>query len=320
MPVAGSGTGLTAGPPPTVETTAEDAAGWLSAHRDGLREKVLAHGAVLVRGLRLAGWADAVRVSRALVPDVMAEREGFAPRDRLDDGVYSSMRWPADQPMCMHHELSYRRRVPGLLVLTCLAAPDRGGATGLADAAAVLGSLPDDLVDRAESAGWRLTRTFGGPVGLSLEDVFGSGDRAVVEDYCRDNGIDCRWDRAGELSTSQRRPAVVSHPRTGVRCWFNQLAFLNEWTMDPAVREFLLEQLGPDGLPFNTAYGDGRPVDERTVRAINDTYEQHTYRHHWRAGDVLLVDNIRMAHSREPFAGPRDLVVAMGDPVTLTDG
>ena len=33
----------------------------------------------------------------------------------------------------------------------------------------------------------------------------------------------------------------------------------------------------------------------------------------------MLVDNIRTAHSREPFEGPREVVVALADGVNLAD-
>jgi Taurine catabolism dioxygenase TauD, TfdA family len=38
----------------------------------------------------------------------------------------------------------------------------------------------------------------------------------------------------------------------------------------------------------------------------------------WRDGDLLLVDNVRTAHSREPFTGPREVLVGLADPVRLT--
>ena len=33
----------------------------------------------------------------------------------------------------------------------------------------------------------------------------------------------------------------------------------------------------------------------------------------------MLVDNIRTAHSREPYQGPREVLVAMADAVHLAD-
>ena len=109
----------------------------------------------------------------------------------------------------------------------------------------------------------------------------------------------------------------MHHPQTGHRCWFNQIAFLNEWTIDPEVREFLVDVYGADGLPFNTRLGKGDTISEDVVQAINEVYEANSVREPWQAGDLMLVDNIRMAHSREPFEGTRELLVAMSDPTRL---
>jgi hypothetical protein len=112
---------------------------------------------------------------------------------------------------------------------------------------------------------------------------------------------------------------VVRHPLTGQRCWFNQIAFLNERTLDPEIREYLVDVYGEDGLPFNTCFGNGDPLGDDVVRLLNETYEASTVREPWQAGDLLLVDNVRTAHSREPYEGPREVLVAMADPVRLAD-
>ncbi|MEU3375147.1 TauD/TfdA family dioxygenase [Streptomyces sp. NPDC006660] len=292
-----------------------DPAAWVTEHRSRLRATVAEHGAVVVRGLGLRD-ADAVaRVGRAFLDRIVTEREGFAPRQVLADGVYSSSEWPAHQPMCMHHELSYSREVPGTLLFACLTAPESGGVTGVADSQAVLETLPADLVARFEEEGWQLTRAYMDTVGVGLADSFGTADRAAVEAYCDANGITCEWQSDGELRTRQRAAAVLRHPGNGRRGWFNQIAFLNEWTLDPAIREYLTFEFGVDGLPFNSLHGDGTRLDEETVLTINDVYEKHTLREPWRDGDLLIVDNLRMAHSREPYEGDREIAVVLGDPV-----
>jgi len=121
------------------------------------------------------------------------------------------------------------------------------------------------------------------------------------------------------LRTRQRRSAVVPHPINGRRCWFNQIAFLNEWTLDPELREYLVDVYGEDALPFNTRFGNGDPIGADIVQTINETYEAHTVCERWEAGDLLLVDNIRTAHARESFEGPREVVVAMADAMHLAD-
>lgn len=296
-------------------TPGVDAAAWVAGHRHEIGESVDRHGALLVRGLRFASRQQAIAAVQEIVGAGHTEREGFAPRDQYAPGVYSSSHWPADQPMCMHHELSYAAEPPRLMVFACLTPPTRGGVTGLADARAVLADLPPDLVQRFERDGWRLTRRYNPFVGLGWEDAFGTGEAAEVERYCAARGIEARWDADGGLCTTQTCPAVLAHPDSGEHCWFNQIAFLNAWTMAPDVREFLTAEFGPDGLPFNTFHGDGTPLVPATVELINEVYDKHTVREPWQHGDLLVVDNIRTAHSREPYRGEREIVVGLGGPL-----
>ena len=311
---------LQPGKPPilAVEATG-DAPGWAAEHRDALRAVVAEHGAVLIRGLGLRDPAETAAVFRRLSTTLMTEREAFARRQVYANGVYSSATWPANQPMCMHHELSYRLEVPSLLLFACLAAPARGGATAVSDSPTVLDALPQDLVERFEQDGWLLTRSYNDEIGATLAEAFGTEDRWAVESYCRANAIGFAWQSDGGLRTWQRRSAVVRHPVSGQRCWFNQIAFLNEWTIDPEVREYLVDMYGADGLPFNTRYGNGDPIGEDVVLLLNQVYEENTVREQWQAGDLMLVDNIRTAHSREAYEGPREILVGMAEPVRLSD-
>jgi len=308
------------GRPPILRVEATgDAARWAAEHRDALRGFVAEHGSLLVRGLGLRDVAETEAVCRQL-GSLMTEREAFTPRRRLSEGLYSSSKWPPNQPMCMHHELSYALEVPSLMLFACLVAPTGGGATPVADSPTVLHALPAALVARFERAGWLLIRNYNEDIGASLAEAFGTDDRRAIESYCHANAITCEWQPDGALRTRQRRRAVVRHPLTGRRCWFNQIAFLSEWTMAPELREYLVDVYGEDGLPFNTRFGNGDPIGADVVQAINEVYEANTVSERWQAGDLLLVDNLRTAHGREPFEGPREVVVAMADAVRVTDG
>ena len=64
-----------------------------------------------------------------------------------------------------------------------------------------------------------------------------------------------------------------------------------------------MDVYGADGLPFNTRFGNGDPIGEDVVELLNEVYEANTAREPWQAGDLLLVDNIRTAHSREAYEG-----------------
>jgi alpha-ketoglutarate-dependent taurine dioxygenase len=306
------------GKPPILHAQGSGSApDWVAEHRDGLRAVAAEHGAVVVRGLGLRDAAETTAVFRQLATSLMTEKEAFARRQIYTDGVYSSATWPANQPMCMHHELSYRLEVPCLLLFACLAAPTRGGATAVSDSRTVLDALPKELTERFEREGWLLTRSYNDEIGATLAEAFGTEDRGAIESYCRANAIEFGWQPDGELRTRQRRSAVVRHPVTGDRCFFNQIAFLNEWTIAPEIREYLVEIYGAEGLPFNTRFGTGEPLTEEIVELINDVYEAKTVREPWQAGDLMLVDNIRTAHSREAYEGPREILVGMAEPVRL---
>ncbi|MEW2165296.1 TauD/TfdA family dioxygenase [Streptomyces sp. NPDC007084] len=290
---------------------------WTDEGRQGLVSALAEHGAVLIRGLDLRDASGVATVLERLGAQPAAEKETFAQRETYAPGVYSASPWPSNQPMCMHHELSYTLDPPGLMLFACVTEPAVGGATGVADAAAVLDALPAGLVERFEREGWLLSRTYNDEIGATLTEAFGTSDKAAVESYCRAHDVSWEWRPDGSLRTVQRRRAVVRHPVGGRRCWFNQIAFLNEWTLAPEVREYLVEEYGSDGLPFNTRYGTGDPLTEDVVQLINSAYEDHTVSTPWQAGDLLAVDNIRTAHSRQAYEGPRNVLVGMAAPTRL---
>src|SRR5213596_2659741 len=132
---------LKAGKLPVLRAEASgDAERWAAEHRDALRTLVAEHGSLLVRdlGLRDVAQTDAVFCQ---LGSLMDEMEAFAPRRRFAQGVYSSSKWPPNQPMCMHHELSYALEPPSLMLFACLTAAASGGATPVADSVAVLDAL-----------------------------------------------------------------------------------------------------------------------------------------------------------------------------------
>lgn len=295
----------------------EGAADWLSEHLDELHALRTERGSVMLRGLPFT-TADEFALLRDRVIGRPADYvEKATPRSAYGRGVFTATDVPARRRIRLHNENSYALSYPGLLVFACLTAPSAGGETFLGDVRAILDLLPEDMVARFREQGWQLVRNYWGHFGLTWQEAFGTEDRAEVDRYAAEQQLHTQW-HGDRLTTTQHRSALVRHPRTQDVSWFNHVAFWSEWSLDEHVREFLHGECGED-LPFRTFYGDGEPVGRREIEQLNAAYEQVRMAERWQRGDMLLVDNIRLAHGREPYEGDREVLVAMGDPVGRED-
>lgn len=63
-------------------------------------------------------------------------------------------------------------------------------------------------------------------------------------------------------------------------------------------------------LPRNVYCGDGSPIDDAVGKKIGKIYERMAVPFGWQAGDLLLMDNMLVALVRDPYEGPRMIVVA----------
>jgi hypothetical protein len=105
---------------------------------------------------------------------------------------------------------------------------------------------------------------------------------------------------------------VAKHPVTNEEVWFNQAHLFHISSLDKEDRDTLISAVGNDAMPRNSYYGDGEEIGEDELNHIKEVYDTERIVFPWQKGDVMLLDNILMAHSRYPFTGTRKVVVAMG--------
>ncbi|MFJ9178099.1 TauD/TfdA family dioxygenase [Streptomyces sp. NPDC102360] len=288
---------------------------YIAEHRARLRELLTGHGAVLLRGFE-AGGADGldrtVRTFSGAPPLRYAERS--SPRSTIKGQVYTSTDYPADEEIFLHNENSYQAAWPLSLFFYCIEPAHTRGATPLADIRQVLRDLDPGVRDEFERRGWRVVRNFHADFGVPWQETFGTGDRDQVAAYCREKGLDVHWRPDGGLRTTAVRQAVHTHPLTGERVWFNHATFFHVTSLAPEVQEGLREIFPDEDLPTNTYYGDGGVIPDEVMDQLRAAYRSASTRFDWQRDDVLIVDNMRAAHGREPFTGPRKIAVAMSEP------
>jgi hypothetical protein len=153
---------------------------------------------------------------------------------------------------------------------------------------------------------------------VSWQTFFRTTDKSVVEDSCRKSAIDFEWNDSG-LKTRQICSAVVKHPQTNEMVFFNQLQLHHVSCLQPAVRESLLSIVKEEDLPRNVYYGDGSRIEDSVIQEIRELYQQVAVNFPWQRGDILMLNNMLTAHGRNPFVGPRKILVAMGDMISKDD-
>lgn len=288
----------------------------LTTRRPLIRERLLEHGAVLLRGFDIEDVDAFDATVRTLAGPPLTYHERSSPRSTIKGQVYTSTDYPPSEEIFLHNENSYQAAWPLSLFFFCVTAPETLGATPLADTRRILQAIDPEVRAEFTARGWMVVRNFTDSFGLPWQQTFNTDDRDAVTAYCAGNGVETEWLPGNGLRTRARRKAVHHHPVTGEDVWFNHLTFFHVTTLSEDVCAGLRAMLAEEDLPTNTYYGDGGTIPDEVVAHLRDCYRTASRRFDWQRGDVLMVDNMLSSHGREPFTGPRKIAVAMAEPST----
>jgi alpha-ketoglutarate-dependent taurine dioxygenase len=297
---------------PSVEEV--DLVTWAGFNKGLIEEQLLKHGAILFRNFGVTSVTRFEQFTKTISPELMQYGERSSPRHKVSGSIYTSTDHPADQPIVLHNEQSYTLSWMMKLWFFCLQPANTGGGTPIADSRRIFRRLSPELVEKFEEKQVMYLRNYGAGLGLSWQEVFQTSEKSEVEAYCRQVGIKYEWLDGERLRTRQIRPAIRRHPKTDEKVWFNHALFFHVSSLEAATRDSLLSGLNEEDLPFNTYYGDGSPFEAAALGEIREAYRRETVSFPWQAGDILMVDNMLVAHGREPYTGHRQVVVAMAEP------
>jgi len=287
---------------------------WVTNNRAFIQTHLLQHGAILFRAFRMNTVEAFEQFIQTVCGNTLEYQERSSPRNQVSGNVYTSTEYPADQQIFLHNENSYQRSWPLKIFFFCITPAQQGGETPLANVQKVLEHIDPSIRERFIQKQWMYVRNFRDGLGLPWQTVFQTADQSVVDAYCREHGIETEWVSHRHLRTRAIRPAVVRHPQTGALLWFNHALFFHISALEPSMRKALLAEFREQDLPTNTYYGDGSPIEADVLDTIRSAYQQETIAFPWKKGDILMVDNMLVAHGRSPFTGTRKVVVGMADP------
>ena len=324
------------------ERSADAAVAYLGDPQARIADRLAEHGAILLRGFDLGDPAAFERAARAIDGELKNNYLGTSPRDALTPYVFSASELPGYYPIPQHCEMSFLKEPPRRLFFCCLQPSDgEGGETPLCDFRRVAADLPAPVLERFEHRGVRIIRNYCGPSGGSRwdlwklkrwDEMFQTTDRAAVQASCRENGFEATFYGHDRLRLIHCQPAVIRHPRSGDKVWFNhsQVFHLSAASGEyrriaarqgPALKYHFLaafaatlaaikaRTLAPEDQALHCTFGDGAEIPDSDMEEVRTAIWKNLVAFKWRQGDVLAIDNFAISHGRMPYHGPRRVAV-----------
>jgi alpha-ketoglutarate-dependent taurine dioxygenase len=302
---------------------------WLERNIQTLNDVVAAEGAVVLRGFPVRDAVEFNKVVQVLGPWDDDYAGGATFRSQINGSVYEATRFSSDLKIGMHQEMNYLPEAPGRLAFFCADPADRGGETVIADMRAFTRQLSSEHRDRFAALGTRVIRNFVAPPtdgsteagGLhpdqrSWVTAFYTDDREEVERICEHKSLTPTWHDDGSLTVETSFPILAAHPRTGELVYrgavhFHPDDYAQAANVPEEARRELATLKARQRIPTGFMLGDGSVLtpEERSELARRlDALETYWP---WQAGDLMIVDNLLVAHGRNPYEGTRDVQVAL---------
>lgn len=165
---------------------------------------------------------------------------------------------------------------------------------------------------------------------------------AAIEKESRQQGFTPSWGTSGVLKLTHETPAFRAHPTTGDRIWFNHFGVLHSasWADEFAHAALHLDSakyallahvfyaldwlmhtfIGSEALGQHVTHHGGVPFAPQHQWHARRLMWRHTLTKPWQQGDLIILDNYRIAHARMPHADvPRKLWAVWTKPPTSVE-
>jgi alpha-ketoglutarate-dependent taurine dioxygenase len=282
---------------------------WVETNKQSVLDRLQTTGAVLFRNFDLLSIPHFEQLLTNLSGELVDYSYRSTPRNQVSGKIYTSTHYPAHQTIVLHNEMSYTRQWPMVIGFFCVQPASEGGETPIVDSRRVFAQIDTAIKEEFIRKQVMYVRNYTDALDLSWREVFQTNSRTEVENYCLKAGMEVQWN-GDKLRTSQVCQAVTQHPVTGEMVWFNQAHLFHVSSLGQEMRDSL-QSAAEGNEPRNAFFGDGSEIDGAALDHIRAVYDNEKVTFPWQRGDILILDNILKAHGRNPYRGPRQIVVGM---------
>ncbi|KAL3440269.1 hypothetical protein BJX65DRAFT_314968 [Aspergillus insuetus] len=286
-------------------------------------------GAILIRGLPIKTSHDYSAVAHALGFQAHTEVGRPPLRTVLAPNVKTANEGPPELPIWPHNEYGWSTINPAWLTFCALKVPERGGATPITSSIYIAHRL-EQVAPRFLKELRRLgamytyrytTETLVSNTGNSIRGAYGehvTDDddeetfKQKVEAEVKRHSERFEWHEDGNLSVTHVVPAIRIHTSTGLAVFFGNIT--SAWGRSRHHGATRAPFRGDDGSYHPPPqFGDGSPMDVNDLDTLLDIAEEGAFNVEWEEGDLVILDNYAVQHSRQPWVGERQVLAALWD-------
>ncbi|WCJ40875.1 2-oxoglutarate (2OG) and Fe(II)-dependent oxygenase superfamily protein [Euphorbia peplus] len=269
-------------------------------------------GAILFRGFPITTASEFNDVVIAFGYEDLPYVGGAALRSKVIGRVSTANEAPPDQKLHFHHEMSQLPEFPSKVFFYCEVEPASGGETPLVLSHIVYERIKEkypDFMEKLEEHGLIYIRVLGedddpsSPIGRGWKSTFLTDDRSVAEERAAKMGTKLEWLEDGRVRMiTGPMPAIKYDESRSRKIWFNNLAGAYTRSDDNSNYNYLMKVV---------TFGNGEALPDEIICYCQRILEDESISIPWQTGDVLLIDNLAILHTRNSFIPPRRVLASL---------
>ncbi|KAH6692453.1 hypothetical protein F5X68DRAFT_250655 [Plectosphaerella plurivora] len=286
-------------------------------------------GALLIRGLPIKTPQDYSELAHAFGFDAHEEVGRPPMRTVLAKNIKTANEGPPELPIWPHNEYGWSTINPAWLTFSALVPAEEGGETPINSSIQLANEIKRQapaFYEKALKKGIRYVYRYGkeNVVSTTGTSVYGAYGREVlptddeatarvkIEDEVRRHSNNFEWHEDGSLTVTHTTPLIRIHKETGLTSWFGNVT--SAWGRSTHHGATEAPFRGDDGSYHPPPqYGDGEQIEKEYLDLALKLAESSEVLVSWEKGDLVLLDNYAVMHSRRAWKGERQVLAALWD-------